>query len=163
MKKLIEGDKRVSKATIRKAVAAVILIILFFISFKVSLPFSDNVNTFIKVALEVTGITDDEELENYIDEISERLEMEVLPKIKADVYIDVVYDNLINVRINDQTFDEKGVYIVTSLYNEIRSKAYENVNCSIGVNADTFFTDDDGSEYNEDSVTFEQFMSRLEM
>lgn len=49
MKKLIEDDKRVSKATIRKAVAAVILIILFFISFKVSLPFSDNVNTFIKV------------------------------------------------------------------------------------------------------------------
>ena len=123
----------------------------------------ENTEAEILIALEVTGITDDEELENYIDEISERLEMEVLPKIKADVYIDVVYDNLINVRINDQTFDEKGVYIVTSLYNEIRSKAYENVNCSIGVNADTFFTDDDGSEYNEDSVTFEQFMSRREM
>lgn len=123
----------------------------------------ENTEAEILIALEVTGITDDEELENYIDEISERLEMEVLPKIKADVYIDVVYDNLINVRINDQTFDEKGVYIVTSLYNEIRSKAYENVNCSIGVNADTFFTDDDGSEYNEDSVTFKQFMSRLEM
>ena len=123
----------------------------------------ENTEAEILIALEVTGITDDEELENYIDEISERLEMEVLPKIKADVYIDVVYDNLINVRINDQTFDEKGVYIVTSLYNEIRSKAYENVNCSIGANADTFFTDDDGSEYNEDSVTFEQFMSRLEM
>ena len=123
----------------------------------------ENTEAEILIALEVTGITDDEELENYIDEISERLEMEVLPKIKADVYIDVVYDNLINVRINDQTFDEKGMYIVTSLYNEIRSKAYENVNCSIGVNADTFFTDDDGSEYNEDSVTFEQFMSRLEM
>ena len=123
----------------------------------------ENTEAEILIALEVTGITDDEELENYIDEISERLEMEVLPKIKADVYIDVVYDYLINVRINDQTFDEKGVYIVTSLYNEIRSKAYENVNCSIGVNADTFFTDDDGSEYNEDSVTFEQFMSRLEM
>ena len=123
----------------------------------------ENTEAEILIALEVTGITDDEELENYIDEISERLEMEVLPKIKADVYIDVVYDNIINVRINDQTFDEKGVYIVTSLYNEIRSKAYENVNCSIGVNADTFFTDDDGSEYNEDSVTFEQFMSRLEM
>ena len=107
----------------------------------------ENTEAEILIALEVTGITDDEELENYIDEISERLEMEVLPKIKADVYIDVVYDNLINVRINDQTFDEKGVYIVTSLYNEIRSKAYENVNCSIGVNADTFFTDDDGSEY----------------
>ena len=123
----------------------------------------ENTEAEILIALEVTGITADEELENYIDEISERLEMEVLPKIKADVYIDVVYDNLINVRINDQTFDEKGVYIVTSLYNEIRSKAYENVNCSIGVNADTFFTDDDGSEYNEDSVTLEQFMSRLEM
>jgi len=89
--------------------------------------------------------------------------MEVLPKIKADVYIDVVYDNLINVRINDQTFDEKGVYIVTSLYNEIRSKAYDNVNCSIGVNVDTFFTDDDGTEYNEDLVTLEQFIRRLEM
>ena len=123
----------------------------------------ENTEAEILIALEVTGITDDEELENYIDGISVELEMEVLPKIKADVYIDVVYDNLINVRINDQTFDEKGVYIVTSLYNEIRSKAYENVNCSIGVNADTFFTDDDGSEYNEDSVTLEQFMSRLEM
>ena len=123
----------------------------------------ENTEAEILIALEVTGITDNEELENYIDEISERLEMEVLPKIKADVYIDVVYDNLINVRINDQTFDEKGVYIVTSLYNEIRSKAYENVNCSIGVNVDTFFTDDDGTEYNEDLVTLEQFMSRLEM
>ncbi len=123
----------------------------------------ENTEAEILIALEVTGITDDEELENYIDGISVELEMEVLPKIKADVYIDVVYDNLINVRINDQTFDEKGVYIVTSLYNEIRSKAYENVNCSIGVNADTFFTDDDGTEYNEDSVTLEQFMSRLEM
>lgn len=123
----------------------------------------ENTEAEILIALEVTGITDDEELENYIDEISERLEMEVLPKIKADVYIDVVYDNLINVRINDQTFDEKGVYIVTSLYNEIRSKAYENVNCSIRVNVDTFFTDDDGTEYNEDLVTLEQFMSRLEM
>ena len=123
----------------------------------------ENTEAEILIALEVTGITDDEELENYIDEISERLEMEVLPKIKADVYIDVVYDNLINVRINDQTFDEKGVYIVTSLYNEIRSKAYENVNCSIGVNVDTFFTDDDGTEYHEDLVTLEQFMSRLEM
>lgn len=123
----------------------------------------ENTEAEILIALEVTGITDDEELENYIDGISVELEMEVLPKIKADVYIDVVYDNLINVRINDQTFDEKGVYIVTSLYNEIRSKAYENVNCYIGVNADTFFTDDDGTEYNEDSVTLEQFMSRLEM
>lgn len=123
----------------------------------------ENTEAEILIALEVTGITDDEELENYIDEISERLEMEVLPKIKADVYIYVVYDNLINVRINDQTFDEKGVYIVTSLYNEIRSKAYDNVNCSIGVNVDTFFTDDDGTEYNEDLVTLEQFMSRLEM
>ena len=123
----------------------------------------ENTEAEILIALEVTGITDDEELENYIDEISERLEMEVLPKIKADVYIDVVYDNLINVRINDQTFDEKGVYIVTSLYNEIRSKAYENVNCSIGVNVDTFFTDDDGTEYNEDLVTLEQFIRRLEM
>lgn len=123
----------------------------------------ENTEAEILIALEVTGITDDEELENYIDEISERLEMEVLPKIKADVYIDVVYDNLINVRINDQTFDEKGVYIVTSLYNEIRSKAYDNVNCSIGVNVDTFFTDDDGTEYNEDLVTLEQFISRLEM
>ena len=122
----------------------------------------ENTEAEILIALEVTGITDDEELENYIDEISERLEMEVLPKIKADVYIDVVYDNLINVRINDQTFDEKGVYIVTSLYNEIRSKAYDNVNCSIGVNVDTFFTDDDGTEYNEDLVTLEQF-SMLEM
>ena len=102
----------------------------------------ENTEAEILIALEVTGITDDEELENYIDEI---------------------YDNLINVRINDQTFDEKGVYIVTSLYNEIRSKAYDNVNCSIGVNVDTFFTDDDGTEYNEDLVTLEQFIRRLEM
>ena len=34
MKRLIDNEKKVSKATIRKAVAAVILIILFIISYK---------------------------------------------------------------------------------------------------------------------------------
>lgn len=68
----------------------------------------ENTEAEILIALEVTGITDDEELENYIDVLSERLEVEVFPKIKADIYIDVVDDNLINVRINDLTFDEMG-------------------------------------------------------
>lgn len=75
----------------------------------------------------------------------------------------LLMNNLINVRINDLTFDENGVYIITSLYNEICGKTYENVKCSIGVNADTFFTDDDGSKYNEDIVTLKQFISRLEV
>lgn len=128
-----------------------------------SVELKENTEAEILIALEVTGITDDEELENYIDVLSERLEVEVFPKIKADIYIDVVDDNLINVRINDLTFDENGVYIITSLYNEICGKTYENVKCSIGVNADTFFTDDDGSKYNEDIVTLKQFISRLEV
>ena len=38
MKRLIDNEKKVSKATIRKAVAAVILIILFIISYKFHLP-----------------------------------------------------------------------------------------------------------------------------
>lgn len=49
MKRLIDNEKKVSKATIRKAVAAVILIILFFISFKFNLPFPDKITTVIKI------------------------------------------------------------------------------------------------------------------
>ena len=50
MKRLIDNEKKVSKATIRKAVAgAVILIILFIISYKFHLPFSDRVTTVIKI------------------------------------------------------------------------------------------------------------------
>ena len=49
MKRLIKKKKKVSKATIRKAVAAVILIILFIISYKFHLPFSDRVTTVIKI------------------------------------------------------------------------------------------------------------------
>lgn len=49
MKRLIDNEKKVSKATIRKAVATVILIILFFISFKFHLPFSKKVTTVIKI------------------------------------------------------------------------------------------------------------------
>lgn len=49
MKRLIDNEKKVSKATIRKAVAAVILIILFIISYKFNLPFSDRVTTVIKI------------------------------------------------------------------------------------------------------------------
>ena len=49
MKRLIDNEKKVSTATIRKAVAAVILIILFIISYKFHLPFSDRVTTVIKI------------------------------------------------------------------------------------------------------------------
>lgn len=49
MKRLIDNEKKVSKATIRKAVAAVILIILFIISYKFHLPFSSRVTTVIKI------------------------------------------------------------------------------------------------------------------
>jgi len=49
MKRLIDNEKKVSKATIRKAVATVILIILFFISFKFHLPFPKKVTTVIKI------------------------------------------------------------------------------------------------------------------
>ena len=49
MKRLIDNEKKESKATIRKAVAAVILIILFIISYKFHLPFSDRVTTVIKI------------------------------------------------------------------------------------------------------------------
>ena len=49
MKRLIDNEKKVSKATTRKAVAAVILIILFIISYKFHLPFSDRVTTVIKI------------------------------------------------------------------------------------------------------------------
>lgn len=123
----------------------------------------ENTEAEILIALEITGITDDAELENYVNELSERLEVEVLSKISADIYIDFVDDNLLNVRIDDLSFDEKGVYIITRLYNEIRGKAYNNIKCTIGVSADTFFIDEDGSEYNEDSVTLEQFINRIEM
>lgn len=49
MKKLIESNNKVSKATKIKAAAAVILIIIFLVSFNVPLPVPEKVMTAIKV------------------------------------------------------------------------------------------------------------------
>lgn len=49
MKKLIESNNKVSKATKIKAAAAVILIIIFLVSFNVALPVPEKVMTAIKI------------------------------------------------------------------------------------------------------------------
>lgn len=76
----------------------------------------------------------------------------------------VVYDNLLQVRSNDITFDEKGVELVVSLYNDIKSSVLEDVNITIGVHVDgaEWFKNEDGNTYNEDAVTLDDFLSNIE-
>ena len=67
-------------------------------------------------------------------------------------------------RCDDITVDEKGVELITTIYKDIIEANLENINVMIGVHVDgsEWFKREDGSEYNEDVVTLEEFLSNIE-
>jgi len=79
-------------------------------------------------------------------------------------YIEFLDDNLPNVRCEEITFDKKGVELLTTIYNDIIEANLQNINVMIGVHIDDgeWFKREDGSEYNEDVVTLEEFLNNIE-
>jgi hypothetical protein len=124
----------------------------------------DNTETELLIAIEIVNISDEDELDEYGEELEETLYDEVFDYDNCDVYIDFLDDNLLNVRCDDITFDEKGVELITTIYRDIVEVNLDNINVMIGVHVDgcEWFKREDGSEYNEDVVTLEEFLSNIE-
>lgn len=124
----------------------------------------ENTEAELLIAIEIVGIEDSDELEEYGEELEETLEEDILDYDNCNPYVELVDDNLLNVRCDDITFDKSGVEVLTDIYNDIVSSNIQNVNIMINVHvdADEWFKTEDGTEYNEDSVTLEEFLNNLE-
>lgn len=124
----------------------------------------DNTEAELLITIEIVNISDEDELEEYGEELEETLYDEVLNYDNCDVYTEFVDDNLLNVRCDDITFDKKGVELITTIYKDITEANLADVKVMIGVHVDgdKWFKREDDSEYNEDSVTLEEFLNNIE-
>ena len=115
------------------------------------------------VNVELVEEFDEDELEERMEELEDELN-DIVDYDNCCVYVEAVDDNLLQVRCNDITFDEKGVDLITCLHNDIKAAGLDDVNITIGVHVDgeEWFKREDGTEYNEDMVTLEEFLDNIE-
>ena len=108
------------------------------------------------VNVEIVGDFDEEELEDELDD--------VVDYDNLYVYVEAVDDKLLQIRCDDISFDKKGVDIITVIYNDILAAGLSDVKISIGVHVDgeEWFKREDGSEYNEDMVSLDEFLENVE-
>lgn len=99
--------------------------------------------------------------DNIIEEMEDTL-LELFNGFENSVEIDTVTDDLILVRCWDITFDKKGVKILKNIYDKLISAKLE-AKITIGVHVDSeWFKDENGEQYNEDEVTYEDFLKYIE-
>ena len=123
----------------------------------------DNTEAELLIEIEIVDINDEDELEEYGEELEGKLE-DILDYDNCSPYVDFIDDNLLNIRCDEITFDEKGVDLLTVIYKNILNANLQNVKVMINVHVDgkEWFKKEDGSEYNEDSVTLEEFLLNIE-
>lgn len=123
----------------------------------------DNTEAELLIEIEIVDINDEDELEEYGEELEGELE-DILDYDNCSPYIDFIDDNLLNIRCDEITFDEKGVDLLTVIYKNILNANLQNVKVMINVHVDgkEWFKKEDGSEYNENSVTLEDFLLNIE-
>lgn len=115
------------------------------------------------VNVELVGDFDEDELEERMEELEDELD-DIVDYDNICVYVEAVDDKLLQVRCDDITFDEKGVNIINVLHNDIVAAGLSDIKISIGVHVDgeEWFKREDGSEYNEDMVTLDEFLANVE-
>ena len=121
----------------------------------------DNTEAELLIEIEIVDINDEDELEEYGEELEGKLE-DILDYDNCSPYVDFIDDNLLNIRCDEITFDEKGVDLLTVIYKNILNANLQNVKVMINVHGKEWFKKEDGSEYNEDSVTLEEFLLNIE-
>ena len=123
----------------------------------------DNTEAELLIEIEIVDINDEDKLEEYGEELEGKLE-DILDYDNCSPYVDFIDDNLLNIRCDEITFDEKGVDLLTVIYKNILNANLQNVKVMINVHVDgkEWFKKEDGSEYNEDSVTLEEFLLNIE-
>ena len=123
----------------------------------------DNTEAELLIEIEIVDINDEDELEEYGEELEGKLE-DILDYDNCSPYVDFIDDNLLTIRCDEITFVEKGVDLLTVIYKNILNANLQNVKVMINVHVDgkEWFKKEDGSEYNEDSVTLEEFLLNIE-
>lgn len=121
----------------------------------------DNTEAELLIAIEIVDINDEDELEEYGEELEGKLEA-ILDYDNCSPYVEFIDDNLLNIRCDEITFDEKGVDLLTVIYKNILNANLQNIKIMIGVRVDGWFKNEDGIEYNEDEVTLEDFLNNIE-
>ena len=104
------------------------------------------------------------ESEKIVDNLVNEL-LNLFSGFKNEVEIEDVTDDIISVRCWDITFDKPGVELLTEIYNKLVSYEFTTLTprilIGIHIDGDEWFSREDGSEYNEDAVTMEDFLLNL--
>lgn len=105
------------------------------------------------------------ESEKIVDNLCDEL-LNLFSGFKSEVEIEDVTDEIINVRCWDITFDKPGVELLTEIYNKLVRYKFitltPQILIGVHIDGDNCFTEEDGSEYNEDVVSMEEFLENLE-
>ena len=110
----------------------------------------------VEVTEEACGEQDMEELEESI--------LEVFEGYPEEVYTEIVYDNILEVRCDAITFDVNGVVLLTDICRMVLMLLPGDVKVGVAVHVDgeEWFVRDDGTTYNEDVVTLDEFLDNIE-
>ena len=88
---------------------------------------------------------------------------DILEEYPANIYTEVPLGNLLLIRSNDITFDEKGIKILTHIYKVASMLQLKDAKVGISVFTDHMcFKASDGSTYNEEVVSLEEFLRDIE-
>lgn len=116
------------------------------------------------VNVEVTReFYDDDELDDFLDGVEEKI-TDAFEDYPEDVYVECVADDLVQVRCDEITFDMNGVVLLTDIHRVVSELNLEDAIVGIGVHVDgeEWFKREDGTEYNEDMVSLEEFLDNVE-
>lgn len=118
---------------------------------------SEDSETEILCGVEFENLEEDDEI---VEQMEERL-YELFKDYPHEIMLEAVTDNFILVRCWDITFNEQGVTLVKNIYDELM-KAELSATISIGVHSDSeWFKREDSSEYNQDDVSYEEFVANI--
>jgi hypothetical protein len=116
----------------------------------------------LSCSVEFNNENDDWEL---TDQLSEELG-ELFEGFESGIDIEQYATDLVGVRCMGVTFNKTGIELLTKIYNKliIANLSVKNPKVLIDINIDNeeWFKREDGSEYNVDSVTLEEFLANIE-
>lgn len=120
---------------------------------KIELIKNDDSETELLCNVEFDGSDEDS-----IDKMEDALE-NLFNDFESEIEIETVLDNLIQVKCYDISFDKNGIKLLKKIYDKL-SQANLDAKITIGIHVDEWFNED-GKEFNEDDVTYEEFLKHL--
>jgi hypothetical protein len=128
----------------------------------IELSTSDNSEAELFCSVEFDNPKESERItDDLIDEI-----LNLFKGFKNEVEIEAVTAEIINVRCWDIAFDKPGVELLAEIYNKLVDYKFTTltpkITVGIHIDGEEWFEREDGSEYNEDVVSMDEFLTSLE-